>query len=98
MDRERFLAALTGEDREALEKVFDKAAAAEKSGRVMFTQFLSEREYGEFLNREKYIAEAPWSANGGYEGALRVMLAFLPYPAEDFYFPIGAVIISLRGM
>lgn len=98
MDREKFLAALTAEDREALEKVFDKAAAAEKSGRVMFTQFLSEREYGEFLNREKYIGETFRSAGGGYEGAARVMLAFSSVADEEIYFPIKAVRTTGRGI
>lgn len=94
-NREKFLAALAPEDREAMARVFDKALAASKSGRAVFTSFLSEREYSIFLERRKNIDETPCIAFGGYEGAGRVMLCF---SEEEVSFPVSAVKITGRGI
>lgn len=93
-DREKFLSALADEDREALARVFDKAEAARRSGRAAFTPFLSEREYSEFLKREKYVSAVPYTAFGGFSGANRIMLRF---SGEEEPFPISAVKITGRG-
>lgn len=95
-NREKFLAALSIEDKEAMARIFDKALAAAKSGRSVFTSFLSEREYSVFLERERHIDETRRLAFGGYEGAGRVMLCFTE--EEEVLFPISAVKITGRGI
>lgn len=95
-NREKFLAALPAEDRESMARVFDKALAASKSGKSVFTSFLSEREYSSFLERRRHIDETPCTAFGGYEGAGRVMLCFSD--EEEPRFPISAVKITGRGI
>ena len=93
-DREKFLAGLAVEDREALASVFDKAVMSEKSGRASFTAFLSEREYAQFLLRKKYIG-VPFVSFGGYENAMRLMVCF---SEEEEQFPIEAVRVLGRGV
>lgn len=94
-NREKFLSGATDELKETLAKVFDKAQGAKKSGRAMFTSFLSEREYSEFLLRQKNIDDIPFNASGGFEGAGRVMLCF---SEEDEQFPIEAILVSGKGI
>ncbi len=94
-NREKFLAAADGEIRDVLARVFDKAALYKKTGRAMFTDFLSEREYGEVICRRKHIDETPFTAYGGFDGAGRVMLAFSDC---DEIFPISAVVCTGRGI
>ena len=94
-NREKFLAQAS-EDREALARVFDKAAAAEKKGIAMFTSFLSEREFMLVCERKKNIDSVPFTAFGGYEDAGRVMLCFSVDDCE--YFPIKAVRVMGKGV
>lgn len=94
-NREKFLASLPDDLRETLAKVFDRANSAQRSGRAMFTDFLSEREYGEFLSRQKNIDSVPCKAFGGYRDAGRVMLCFSEYEES---FPISAIRINGRGL
>lgn len=77
-----------------LAKVFDKAQAAQKTGRAMFTDFLSEREYAQVLLRKKHIDSVAVKAFGGYSDAGRVMLCFSD--CEEV-FPIMAVRITGKG-
>lgn len=94
-NREKFLANLSDEDREILAVVFDRAQKAKKTGRAMFTPFLSEREYAEFLTRQKNVDEVRVTAFGGHTDAGRVMLCFSDYEEE---FPIDAVRVTGRGV
>lgn len=93
-NREKFLAS-SGEDREMLAKVFDKAQAAGKKGIAMFTPFLSEREFAIVEERKKHIDTIPYKAYGGYEGAGRVMLCFSEYDEE---IPIMAIKVMGKGI
>ncbi len=93
-NREKFLAA-SGEEREVLARVFDKAAAALKKDIAMFTDFLSEREYAQVLLRSKHIDSVSFKAFGGYEDAGRVMIGF-GENCENF--PIAAVRIAGKGV
>lgn len=94
-NREKFLSGTTGEIRETLAKVFDKAQGAKKSGRAVFTQFLSQREYSEFSERKRHIDDVNIISFGGYEGADRVMLCFSDY---DVPFPISPIRITGKGV
>lgn len=94
-NREKFLAVADSEIREALARVFDKAELYKKTGRAMFTDFLSEREYGEVISRKKHIDETPFKAYGGFDDANRVMLCFSDY---DECFPISAIVCTGRGI
>lgn len=93
-NREKFLAS-SGEDRETLAKVFDKAQYAAKSGRAAFTEFLSEREYSEVLKRCKNIDSTPMTAFGGYDNALRMVVRF---SEEEEAFPIQAIRVTGKGI
>ncbi len=93
-NREKFLAQ-SGEERDILARVFDKAQAASKKGIAMFTPFLSEREFAIVEERKKNIDSIPYKAFGGYEGAGRVMLCFSEY---DEPFPIKAIRITGKGV
>ncbi len=95
-NREKFLAALPVDDKEAMARIFDKALAAAKSGKSVFTSFLSEREYSVFLERERHIDETGYIAFGGYDGAGRVMLCFTD--EKEVVFPISAVKITGKGI
>lgn len=94
-NREKFLAATDNEIREVLARVFDKAVLAKKTGRAMFTDFLSEREFAEVLLRKKHIDEVECKAFGGFKDAGRNMLMFSEYEEE---FPISAVVLTGRGI
>lgn len=94
-NREKFLAALPGEDRETLAKVFDKAAVAERRGIGVFTSFLSEREYSLVKERSRHIDSVTITAFGGFDGAGRLMLRFSD---GEENFPIKAVEIRGRGI
>ena len=93
-NREKFLGALSGEERETLAKVFDKCEIAKRSSRATFTAFLSEREYSLVLERQKNVDDVPFVAFGGFEGAGRVMLGF----GEDLEFPIKAIKLTGKGI
>ncbi len=94
-NREKFLSGVDSDIRETLAKVFDKAQAAKKTQRAMFTQFLSEREYGEFLLRQKNIDDTLCTPWGGFSGAGRVMLCFSNEKEE---FPISAISVKGKGI
>jgi len=94
-NREKFLALLEDTDRETLQRVYDRAVAAQKSGRNTYTSFLSEREFMLFNERKKNIDEVPHTSFGGYEGAMRVMLSF---GEDEACFPIKAVKITGKGI
>lgn len=94
-NREKFLTSTESEIRDVLARVFDKAVLCRKTGRAMFTSFLSEREYAEVILRQKNIDEIPPKAFGGYDGAGRVMLGFMEY---DEPFPISALTVTGRGI
>lgn len=94
-NREKFIAESDREIRETLARVFDKATLFEKTGRAMFTDFLSEREFSEVIARKKHIADTPFKVWGGFENAGRVMLAFSD---EEEDFPISAIICTGKGI
>lgn len=94
-NREKFIAVSDGELREVLARVFDKATLFEKTGRAMFTDFLSEREMSEVISRKKNIDETPFTAYGGYPQAGRLMLRFSDGEEE---FPIKAVVCTGKGI
>lgn len=93
-NREKFLGCADADLRETLARVFDKASLYQKTGRAMFTDFLSEREYSEVLIRKKHI-DTSFEAWGGFEGAGRVVLCFSD--CEEA-FPISAVVVKGRGI
>ena len=94
-NREKFLAGATDDLREILSKIFDRALAANKSGRAMFSPFLSEAEYAQFLQRKKHIDFTEVTAFGGYDEANRVVLRF---GDDNEGFPISVIKITGRGL
>ena len=71
---------LTGEDRLALAKVLDKAGQAESRNIPASTDFLTPQQRARALDllRLAGIAETSYVSQGGYAGAERQVLLFLP--------------------
>lgn len=71
---------LAGEDRLALAKVLDKAEQSENRNIPAATDFLSPRQRSQALDllRLAGIPESAYVLQGGYEGAERQILLFLP--------------------
>ena len=71
---------LTGEDRLALARVLDKAEQAENRNIPAATDFLSPQQRAQALDllRLAGIPETAYVLQGGYEGAERQILLFLP--------------------
>ena len=70
----------SGEDRLLLAKVLDRAEQAESRNVPAWTDFLSpqQRTMAEDLLRLARIPETAWLCQGGYDGAERNILLFLP--------------------
>lgn len=79
---------LAGEDRLALAKVLDKAGQAESRNIPAATDFLSPQQRAQALDLLHLagISESAYVLQGGYEGAERQVLQFLP----DWMEPEGA--------
>lgn len=71
---------LAGEDRLALAKVLDRAEQAERRSVPAATDFLSPQQRARALNllRLAGVSETSYVLHGGYEGAERQVLLFLP--------------------
>ena len=91
---------LAGEDRLALAKVLDKAGQAESRNIPASTDFLSpqQRAWAQDCLRLAGIPETAYVSQGGYEGAERQVLLFLPdwMEAENAGSPIRCLRASFR--
>lgn len=91
---------LAGEDRLALAKVLDKAEQAESRNIPVSTDFLSpqQRARAQDLLRLAGIPETAYVSQGGYEGAERQVLLFLPdwLEAENAESPIRCLRAEYR--
>ena len=91
---------LTGEDRLALAKVLDKAGQAESRNIPAATDFLSpqQRAWAQDCLRLAGIPETAYVLQGGYEGAERQMILFLPdwLEPENAESPIRCLRASFR--
>ena len=103
MDKSKLLdrVADTGEDRILLARVLDKWEQADRRGTPACTDFLSPRERlaAETVLRLAGVPQNRWCVSGGYDGAERTMLAFLPdwQEAEDAVFPLRCLRAEFRG-
>ena len=102
MDKNKLLerAAATGEDRLLLARVLDKWEQAERRGTPACTEFLSPRERmaAETLLRMAAVPADRWVSSGGYDGAERQMILFLPdwQAPEDAVFPLRCIRAGYR--
>ncbi|WP_325200585.1 YlmH family RNA-binding protein [Oscillibacter sp.] len=91
---------LTGEDRLALAKVLDRAEQADSRNIPTSTDFLSpqQRSLAVELLRLAGISESSYVLQGGYEGAERQVILFLPdwMEAEDAESPIRCLRAEFR--
>ena len=103
MDKSKLLdrAAATGEDWLLLARILDKWEQADRRGTPSCTDFLSPRERlaAENLLRLAGVPADRWCISGGYVGAERTMLAFLPdwQDAEEVVFPLRCIRAEFRG-
>lgn len=102
MDKGKLLdrAAATGEDRLLLARVLDKWEQADCRGAPSCTEFLSPRERlaAEALLRMAGVPNQRWAASGGYDGAERQIITFLPewQELEDAVFPLRCIRANYR--
>ncbi len=92
-DKQRFLAGLDAEEKNAFTKLYDRALRAEKSGAAAFGDFLSMKEISDLNQRRGSLPDAELSFFGGYDGAERMVAGF---NAADGSFPVAAVEISSK--
>ena len=103
MDKSQLLARVgaAGEDRMLLARVLDKWEQADRRGAPACTDFLSPRERlaAERLLRLAGVPTGRWAASGGYDGAERQIIAFLPewQEPEDAVFPLRCIRAEYRG-
>lgn len=103
MEKSKLLdrAAATGEDRLLLARILDKWEQADRRGTPSSTDFLSPRERiaAETLLRMAGVPADRWAASGGYAGAERQMITFLPdwQEREDAVFPLRCIRAEFRG-
>lgn len=91
-DKQKFLGALEGEEKNTFTKIYDKAFRSEKFGGAMFADFLSMDEISTLNLRCSFLPAEPilW---GGFDGAERKMVGFNA-EAEDF--PLSCVRITTK--
>lgn len=92
---------LNGEDRLTLAKVLDRAERADRRSIPAATDFLSPQQQVQALDllRLAGVSEGAYILQGGYEGAERKILLFLPdwLAAEDAESPIRCLRASWQG-
>lgn len=92
---------LAGEDRLVLAKVLDRAEQADRRNIPAATDFLSPQQQAQAMDllRLAGISETDYVLQGGYEGAERKILLFLPdwLEAESAESPIRCLRASWRG-
>ncbi len=80
MDKTKLLDRFTGEDRMALAKVLDRAEQARQRGILTATDFLSPQQQMQAMELlyQAGVPETDYVRTGGYEGAERRLMLFLP--------------------
>lgn len=103
MDKSKLLdrVAASGEDRLLLARILDKWEQADRRGAPACTEFLSPRERlaAEAMLRMAGVPDSRWAASGGYAGAERQIIAFLPewQEPEDAVFPLRCIRAGFRA-
>ncbi len=95
LDRKTVLWGITDTDqRLCLSHLCDRLDASEKTQRTTYTRFLTPLEAN--LARER-LSSYDVRFSGGFDGAERVMAAFVPNEWEDIDFPLCAIKIKALG-
>lgn len=101
MDKGALLDRFAGEDRLVLAKVLDRAERADRRNIPAATDFLSPQQQAQALDllRLAGVSESAYALQGGYDGAERKIILFLPdwLEAEDAESPIRCLRASWRG-
>ncbi|MBE7032849.1 MAG: RNA-binding protein [Ruminococcaceae bacterium] len=92
INKDRFLYALDSRHSVMFAHIFDMAVRADRYGAAVFGDFLSENSISELLARKDCLPSEP-VLFGGFDGAERKMVAFIP-EYEDPVFPINALKIT----
>ena len=91
-DKKKFTHSLDSRHTLMFAHIYDMALRAEKYSRAVYGDFLSENSTALVLTRAHLLPSAPLFF-GGYDGAQRQMIAFLP-EYEEAYFPVSAIRID----
>ena len=90
--RQKFIEALDSRHSIMFAHIYDMALKAEKQGRCVYGDFLSETSISTLLSRKSHLPSEP-VLFGGTEDAERCMVAFIP-DYETAVFPISALKIT----
>lgn len=96
IDKKQFTAALDYEMQNLFCHIYDLSERSYNKGIGLYGPFLSENEQAELLRRERYLP-CGYELFGGFEGAERKMIAFIP-EWEEADFPIAAVKLTGRTL
>lgn len=97
LNRENFLQSVKDEDRMLVSKVIDKLEVAEKRKIFTYTNFLDLYQQ-KIIERILKSLKANFKVDGGYTGAERKMVVFLPENKSEFYsLPIDVFNITYLG-
>ena len=91
-NRQKFIEALDSRHSIMFAHIYDMALKAEKQGRCVYGDFLSENSISTLLSRKSLLPLEP-VLFGGVEDAERCMVGFIP-DCENALFPISAVKIT----
>ena len=89
ISKTRFLYGLDDRHSVMFAHIFDMAEKADKYGYGIYGDFLSENSIAELLSRKSFLPMEPLFF-GGFDGAERQMIAFIP-EYEEPHFPIKAL-------
>ena len=93
MNKTNLLTGLDGDEKILISHIMDLAERCEKTGVTMYSPFLNPREVSIAMQRCK--GEYAVDSFGGYDGAERQVLAFVPYGDEPSY-PVCAINVTSR--
>ena len=88
-DKKKFTHSLDSRHTLMFAHIYDMAVQADKYSRAVYGDFLSENSTALILSRMHHLPSVP-SFFGGYDGALRQMIAFIP-EYEEAFFPVSAI-------
>ncbi len=86
---------LTDDDRILVRHILDLCAQRERSYSARFSAFMDERSLG-ICEAALRSAKEPYITDGGYTGAVRRIIALLPYDADHYTMPYTAVVFNYR--
>ena len=96
ISKEKFTASLDSRHTVMFAHIFDMAETSQRRGCSIYGDFLSENSTAIVLQRAHLLPSAPVFF-GGYDGAQRQMIAFVP-EYEEAFFPVSAIRVDTPNL